>query len=188
MYWVFGNLPEFIDMRGNKTSEAFVRGQSLGVVGPIETAKDLKGMVRHIYRLGYQKECMVTLAGYAAQSRVDDELCGKDWYDILVVNGEWASDDDLTRAVSAATVFYGDNGNAWRFLKRMASWTDEAFNHPQLWAGVESLAERLQSVRTRITGDRVFDIMNKAWPNTTLPYWNMGKKWRRRFRMPSPKS
>ncbi len=184
MYWVFGNLPEFIDMRGNRKNAAFVRSRPLWF-GRFETVRNMPETVRHANRLGCQRECMVRLAGYAAQSRVDDKLGGEVWYLDLLECDEWLYDEDhdINRAVSAAKGLYGDNGNAWWFLNRMASWTDEAFNHPQLWAGVESLAERLQSVQRRISGNRVFDIMNKAWPDANLPIWSMGQKWRRRFRM-----
>ncbi len=186
MYWVFGHLLEFVDMRGNRKNAAFVRSRPLWF-GRFETVRNMPETVRHANRLGCQRECMVRLAGYAAQSRVDDELRGEVWYlDILLDCEEWEYDEDhdINRAVSAAKGFYGDNGTAWRLLKRMASWTDEAFNHPQLWAGVESLAERLQSVRRRISGGRVFGILNKAWPDAKLPCLNMEKKWRRRFVLP----
>lgn len=85
-------------------------------------------------------------------------------------------------AVAVAKALYGDNGNAWRFVQRMSSWTDEALGQPRLWAVVEALAERLQTVKTRMSGGRVEKIMTKAWGGPYgLPYMDMGRKWRRRF-------
>jgi hypothetical protein len=64
----------------------------------------------------------------------------------------------------------------------MAAWTDEAFSHPKLWAVVVALAERLMTIKTRMCGTRVCDIMDNAWnEEAAVPYLKMGPTWRRRF-------
>ena len=135
-----------------------------------------------------KESMMVSLAGYSAEHRLCPSQYGN-WLDEqLNMNGiDWNEDDpedihDMARAVRLAKALRGDNGNAGRLLRQMAAWTDEAFAHPQLWAVVVALAEQLVAIKTRMSGNRVCDIMDNAWnEEAAVPYLKMGPQWRRRF-------
>jgi hypothetical protein len=180
--WMFASHHDlhFIDMRGYGGFTAFVRvDRVLWFQGCELQDKTTK----RVATLAAQKYVMYDLAGFAAEARFDGHS-GSVWLDDLLDMDEWECDDthDVHRAVQVSNALCGDNGHAWRFVKRMASWTDEALAEPRLWAVVESLAERLQMVKTRISGSRVADVMAKAWGEPSgLPWKKMGTKWRRRL-------
>jgi hypothetical protein len=185
IHWMFGTLSdlEFIDMQGTAAVWAFVRARRWDMLQLLDVIP-WDGRTRRLWELLAQQSVMHDLAGYAAQSRVDPAL-GGDWFDRLLAEGGWehVEDHDVNRAVRVSKALRGDNGDGWQFLRRMAFWTDEALNHPWLWAVVEALAERLQTVKTRISGGQAVDIMAKAWPwaGDKLPFVEMGQEWRRRF-------
>lgn len=184
IHWMFGESSNiaFIDMQGYYGAWAFVQARRRNIPATVQYFDQTDALTRQMTILQAKQWLVHDLAGYAAQSRVDQELGGT-WLDSLLDEGEWQYCDshDISRAVCASNALYGNGGNAWRFLRQMAFWTDEALDHPRLWAVVESLAERLQAVKTRISGRRVLDIMEKAWPDAVLPVMEMGQKWRRRF-------
>lgn len=92
------------------------------------------------------------------------------------------SGEDINRALQAARIVCGDNGHAWRMLRMVAAWTDEAMMHPRLWAVAVALGEELTIVKRRMSGSRVCQIMSKAWGETCgLPYREMGRQWRKRL-------
>ena len=189
--WMFGNSNNirFIDMRGNLDSRAFVSAKRWNL-GKFDLADSL---TRCFVALHTKQDVMNCLAVYAAENRIrpsdydhwlDEQLDmnGCDWSE-----GNPKDPHDVARALRAAKNLRGDNGNAWRFLRQMASWTDDALSHPRLWDVVATLAERLAGGKARMSGAVACRIMDKAWGDeTALPYMDMGHKWRRRFRMSRP--
>ena len=142
--------------------------------------------LRSSYILAGKRSMMGYLAGYSAEHRLCPSEYGwlarqLDMHGVL-----WEEDDphdihDMARAFRIAKRLHGDNDNAWRLLSQMAAWTDEALSHPKLWAVVVALAEQLVAVKTRMGGNRVCKIMDKAWNEASVPYRKMGRNWRRRF-------
>lgn len=180
--WMFASHHDihFIDMRGNGHFTAFVRVDRVMWFQGCELQDKT---MKRLATLAAQKYVMYDLAGFAAEARLDGDS-GSVWLDDLLDMDEWECNDthDFHRAVQVSKALFGDNGHARQFVKRMASWTEEALADPQLWSVVESLAERLQTVKTRIFGGRVADIMAKAWGEPSgLPWRKMGTKWRRRL-------
>jgi hypothetical protein len=144
-------------------------------------------VVRRPSNMGFkpqaQRWMMFDLAGYAAVSRLSNPPDAT-WLEARLDEGEWeySEDEDIHKAVNTAKVICGDNNRAWKMLRRMASWTDEAVSHPQLWALVEALAAQLLAAKTRISGNRAERIMDDAWRGPSgLPYMEMGQRWKRRF-------
>lgn len=188
VHWMFGNSNNirFIDMRGNLDGRAFVSAKRWNL-GKFDLTDSL---TRCFVALNTKRDVMNCLAGYAAENRIrpsdydhwlDEQLDmnGCDWSE-----GNPKDPHDVARALRAAKNLRGDNGNAWRFLRQMASWTDDALSHPRLWDVVATLAERLAGVKARMSGAVACRIMDKAWGDeATLPYMDMGRRWRRRFRM-----
>ncbi len=102
----------------------------------------------------------------------------------LLEEDDWESSKthDLSRAVSLAKAWCGDNGHAYRMLRRVAAWTDEALADPRLWAATTALAERLRTTRTRLSASTAIRIMDRAWGKAKgRPLEEMGRKWQRRF-------
>jgi len=183
--WMFGvhsNL-QFIDMRGTRAVAAYVRHRD-EMVSAIQGNWDRRNseLFLHMKREA-ERRVMADLAGPAAADRVRDSEGY--WYDELMEDWGLLGDDpnhDAGLAVVLTKALYGDTGRAWQFLRRMAQWTDEALSHPQVWAVVEALADRLQSTKTRLSGSSANRIMDRAWglPGT-FPLAHMGRTWRRRL-------
>jgi hypothetical protein len=177
-----------IDMRGTLARKASIRTQGVdwaSIIGGLP--RDLPGDIKSMHILVGKRLMMHHLAGYAAQHRVCPSEYGS-WLDEQIdMNGlDWNEVDphdthDMARAVRIAKAIRGDNGNAWRSLRQMAAWTDEALSHPKLWAVVVALAEQLVAIKTRMSGNRICDIMGNAWEEGDVPYLKMGPQWRRRF-------
>jgi hypothetical protein len=92
------------------------------------------------------------------------------------------SDCDFYQAWNIARAAYRTELGAARFMGRMMVWTEQAFEHPQMWAAVESLAERLFSVKTRLSGITACKIMADAFGSKCeCPYLTMGRRWNRRL-------
>jgi len=192
MAFMFGNHYNIvhIDMRGTLALKAAIRTQGLDITSML--ACDLPSEIRSMYILQGKQQVMCNLAGYAAEHRVCPSEYGS-WLDEeLDMNGlDWYEDDphdthDMARAVRIAKALRGDNGNAWRLLRQMAAWTDEALSNPKLWAVVVALAEQLVAVKTHMRGSRVCKIMDNAWNEAGMPYLKMGPNWHRRFREVRP--
>jgi hypothetical protein len=175
MLWVFGLAGDIVDinMRGTFGNHAIVRSRLFNPA----IYEEMPGL----HRLHVKQRMMYLLAGYAAASRFSDRA-NATWLDDCLDEWECVKGDDLHQAFDLAKSVWGDNGNAWRMLRRMASWTDEALSNPRLWAVVNALAEQLLTVKTRISGNRVCKTMNDVWGEiANLPYMEMGRHWRRRF-------
>jgi len=131
---------------------------------------------------------MLCLAGYAAEKHVNphgDWI----WFDDLLECPEWCWDgtEDFAKALNLAKMLYGDTGRARHFLRRMNDWTEEALHDPRLWAVVEAVAKRLLTTKRRVGGRKLFDITTEAFGESHgLPYMEMGRNWRRRFRLDIP--
>ena len=188
--WMFGNAHEIvlIKMKGTAGRCAQVRRRLYDLVkaildGPRATPFDgLNPVARYVVRMHAQREMLYRLAGYATEGKLSppDSM---HWLETALEEGEWEwnEEEDLSKAVKLANAVCGDNGNAGRMLRRMASWTDEALSHPRLWGVVEALAEQLATVKGRMSGHKAYLIMKEAWGEGTLPYLEMGRRWRRRF-------
>ena len=184
IHWMFGESSNiaFIDMQGYYGAWAFVQARRRNIPATVQCFDQTDAATRKMTILQAKQWLIHDLAGYAAQSRVDHDL-GSNWFKVILEESGWEcfDDHDLHRAVCASKALCGNGSHAWRLLRQMASWTDEALDHPRLWAVVESLANRLQTVKTRISGRRVMSIMDKACPDAVLPVMDMGHNWRRRF-------
>lgn len=185
--WMFGDAHniDHINMRGNFGVWGFVRMRPTVYPEMVCALAGTGGDSYQIAKAQAQRACMYNLAGFAAESRIG-ESSGVGWLEEMLdwdVDWEANKEHDLHRALTMATALYGDNDNARRFLHRMGAWTDEALEHPGLWAATEALAKRLRTVKRRICGNRIVSILDKAWPNgaADLPYMRMGQRWRRRF-------
>lgn len=190
VFWLFGNLEDlqydaYIDMRRTRDRHASIRAGGTDAAHYIEHfgLSDPKKAKREA-----QRSVIFHLAGYAAQSRVDPNL-GEEWLCEMLDTGEdlLYEEGDIGRAVRDSEALYGENSSACWFLNRMFIWTEEALSHPRLWGVVEALANRLQTVKTLISGAAIIEIMENAWGKSPEPYrgaaWmQMGYKWRRRFR------
>jgi hypothetical protein len=177
----------FIDIRGNVENAAYVRTRGEGPLADGNGFHEADPATRWFIKINTKGSMMFDLAGYAAQHRVSTEdYDGLHWLDTELDDPEWECIEihDINRAVTRAKTLHGDTGNAWRLLRQMARWTDEALAHPRLWAVVVALAERLATAKRRMSGDTVCRIMDGAWGKGTLPYIEMGSKWRRRFSVP----
>lgn len=178
-----------IDMLGTLARKASIRTEGVHWAPiPIDLPNDLPNEIRSMNILQGKRLMMDNLAGYAAEHRVCPSEYGTWLDDQLDMGGcDWSEDDphdihDMARAVRIAKAIRGDNGNAWRLLRQMAAWTDEALSHPKLWAVVVALAEQLVAIKTRMGGNRVCDIMDNAWKEEAgTPFLDMGPKWQRRF-------
>lgn len=181
-----------IDMLGNQHYAARVRHApfALGHVfmWPGISLSDIRRILGSRCEVEAKQAIMHGLAGYAAQARIYPPPYH--WFDVCWEQQDsydWnpedaASSDDVIAALHIARTMKGRNGNAYRLLKRMADWTDEALSHPQLWAVVQALAESLLTTKRRMGASRVCRIMQSAWGNDLpRPYAQMGRKWRRRF-------
>ncbi|MBN2577646.1 MAG: hypothetical protein JXB10_01465 [Pirellulales bacterium] len=171
---------EQINMFGTFENHAHVRMRSLNLkylssgMGKIPVWMQLQAKMKIMYFLG----------GYAAEGRVG-KYQNEHWFQEEIDSGDWefSEGEDINKAVSLAKVVWGDNGQAWKILRRLAAWTDEALSHPRLWSVVNALSERLIAVKRRISGGRVCKIMEDAWGEPGLPCMEMGRQWRRRFNM-----
>jgi hypothetical protein len=189
--WMFGNANniDHISMYGTIDFSAIVRTREYDFIKLIldspntEPIDKLPPTMQNVLRIQAKQRMMHDLAGYGTEGKlnpVDDWH----WLDIQLDEGEWeySEGDDINRAVKVAKAVCGDNGNAWRMLRKMAAWTDEAILHPRLWAVIDALAKQLVTVKKRMGGIKAYRIMEKAWgENTGLPYMDMGRQWRRRF-------
>jgi hypothetical protein len=184
--WMFGVQSDlqWIDMRSTRHRHAQVRYRDI-MLFAIQGNWDRRDpRVVSVMRIAAVKQIMCNLAGTAAAYRVDPEAdpdLHDIWYDQLIEDNACPGGKDMALSIRVAQALYGDTGRAWQFLRRMARWTDEALSHPQVWAVVQALADRLQSTRARLSGSTANRIMDRAWglPGT-FPLLLMGRKWRRR--------
>ena len=187
MQFMFGNHNAivFIDMVGDLNQHAFIRSRESDFTEALTT--ELPKDIRRILLLQAERRIMCDLAGETAENLAKPLGC-PDWLDAYLNAIEYEDGEplpEITRAINIAKLACGDNGNALRFLRRMAKWTDEALAHSRLWAVVEALAEQLTLVKIRMSGSRACGVMENAWGNPgSLPYMVMGPRWRRRFSMP----
>lgn len=187
--WLFGKFSDlqFIDMQGSDEALAFVntRADLMAIVEQHpEQYRNASAEMQRVIRLQSKMRMMFNLAGFAAENRVQPPESGWHWLEELMADDCWVlcEGHDLLCATRLARAIHGPNGNAIRFLKRMATWTDEAFAEPRLAAAVDALADRLVRVKTRLDGPAAVRTMDRAWGNpTALPYLELGRKWRRRF-------
>ena len=192
MQFMFCNHPniEYIDMRGNLNAAGCVWSRPFGLLNWIPEVPG-SGHPRALSLFHGKQLMMFYLAGYAAEHRLAPASSWH-WLDeqMDMADCRWNRTDprgrhDLSIAIELAKALHGTHGNAWRFLRQMAAWTDEALSHPRLWGVVVALAEQLATAK-KIGGNRVCRIMDGAWKEACLPYMEMGPKWRRRFSISRP--
>lgn len=206
MHWLFGTVSDlgYIAMNGNAVHTAFVRSRRTNVIGLIESCDPHDRAAVDRATLKAQQVVMYSLAGMAAESRVEyvPEFAAKAiavaremkaqlgfntplWFYEVASPQEleiYEGEHDFDKAHQVAQALYGDSGKCWEFLERMAVWTDEALSHPRMWAVVEALAERLQTIKTRLSAQAAIKIMSAAWGESTgLPYLQIGPDWEQRF-------
>ena len=211
MHWLFGTLSDlaYIDIRGSGYFPAVVVSRGIDAIDMIEGCDRRDKQALGLVEIKARQSVMYHLAGFAAEDRVKYVPPGgaeiRVTMNKLIVQSEggselplWfadllygdpnellAEDDyDFMRAVNTAKALYGETEESQRFLREMAQWTDEALSHPRLWAVVESLAERLQTITTKLSAQSAIKIMSDAWGDRSgVPYEQMGQKWQRRFRL-----
>lgn len=188
MLFIFGQSGaiDFIEMRENSTRMARIRAELLYLPVLLSHPVESDSHIPVPYKCFAKQHMMYHLAGFAAQSRVqilDRKIEGWGWLHEELDSGEWDVEGrDVSRAWRTAKAVWGDNGNSWRMLSRMAMWVDEALSYPKLWAATQALAKHLVAVKYRMLGSCASRIMIEAWGDPSfLPYLEMGAKWRRRF-------
>jgi ribosomal protein L39E len=181
MLWLFGYGSDILyaDMRGHYGVHAQVMSRLPNLARMCKEASPVPAWLR----VQVKQRMMYLLAGYAAASRLRQSPNEK-WREEELEEGEWEYEEtgDIHKTVELARAVWGNNGNAWRMVHRMASWADEALCDPRLWAAVKALGEELLTVKTRMCGNGICRIMDNAWgEEIALPYMEMGPTWRRRF-------
>jgi hypothetical protein len=129
---------------------------------------------------------MISLAGPCAQNKVGKH--SKFWLDELIEE-DWAGrrrneSQDVVKAIRAVQFIKG--ANRWEpFLRKVASWTEEALSHPRLWAAVSSLAKGLKRAK-RLSAYQAFDLLDAGWGDLdgSTPLSAMGKEWKRGLQFP----
>lgn len=140
---------------------------------------------------------MKHMAGPAAGSWFNGT--GSDWFDVeaeeyFSVQGiEFINveNSDMARAVAAAKALHGDAGEisrqAYRFLRTVAKWTEDAIFHPKAWPMVEALGARLETQQT-MRASTAIQVMEQAagdgW-NHPVRLHALGRTWKRRIVLPA---
>lgn len=169
-----------INMRGNHEIKSMVREPMTPPELVIEYYKSCPIMGIEPARSRAMTSSMEMLGGPCAENMLVNG--DSRWLDRLYESHRdhnLTGQTDLSRVIRYSRALYGDAGMADRFIRRMATWTQEALSMPRLWGVVESLAERLINQKT-MSGDAAYTIMGKAWGDKEhVPYCSI-KKWRRR--------
>ena len=190
MQWLFGGLDNlaFIDMRGNEKVHASVRTSRLNLarlIPDMGTGRKLPKPYRDFIKVMAQQQMMFDLAGPAAEKRVSEPDGFQHWLepDLELGDFENRTDEDIPRAFFIARAACGGKEKAaYKMLNLMAEWTDEALSNPRFWSAIETLAEELVSVKSRIAGERVIRILDEAWGEVKDPILpGMGPQWQERF-------
>ena len=115
--------------------------------------------------------------------RAQEEMEGKDWFEFLCDVGNWeAPDTDEGKVLLYAKAVESDEKRAWRFIRRMAKWTEDAVHERRTARVIHAPAALLMEKKT-VSGEAAVELVRQEGPGRCP---SLAYKWRRRFASLTP--
>jgi hypothetical protein len=184
VFWLFGEWVESIEIHSDKRAEKLhewgrvITGKGLN---PVDQVSILEGTP--MQRPAAASAILGWMAGPFAGDTAADQAEG--WFGWLFEQHyEFPQpNSDAAKILQVADAMYPmHDGRKWRYLRMLATWTEELFANADVARVHAALVSKLAG-RQRLRGGDAFGVMNAArGRNDVFPILSLGPTWRRRFR------